>query len=180
MQYAPAVRLPLLRLGGPSFIGAQNAFVHPRFAVTPISTAPTTSIVPIYIPVPPRPPLPSLHLAPQLPPPASLSPRATRADQQKFSVVQNIMQQYVGQHRPRLQLLQLRHHPELRSGPDLNIPMPAPNVVMTSTDTKVDKDIQVEVPRQDGFVIEPGLFQVNNQYLLLLNIIDDSFLESSS
>ena len=134
----------------------------PHVYAQPRPTAP--AIVPVYIPIPPRPPLPSLHLQPQLPPPASLSPLATRADQQKFAVVQNVMQQYAGQHRPRLQLLQLRVPPQLRPpGPDLNVPMPAPNVVTTSTDTKVDKDVQAEVPRQDGFIIEPGLFQVSQE-----------------
>jgi hypothetical protein len=44
---------------------------------------------------------------------------------------------------------------------NLHVPMPALNVVTTSSDTKIDTGIQVEVPRQDGFVIEPGLFQVS-------------------
>jgi hypothetical protein len=39
--------------------------------------------------------------------------------------------------------------------------MPVRNVVTTSSDTKIDTGIQVEVPRQDGFIIEPGLFQVS-------------------
>lgn len=121
--------------------------------------------VAIYAPAPapvsalPRPPLPMLHMASQLPPPASLSPQASPADRQKLYYVQNMMNQYAGSNRPRLQLLQMRAPP--RTNTDFHVPMPAPNVVTTSTDTKVETGIQVEVPRQDGFIIEPGLFQVS-------------------
>ena len=116
---------------------------------------------PVYVPTAPRPPFPMLHMAPQLPPPASLSPRATRPDQQKLFYVQNMMQQYAESNRPRLQLLQMRSHPRINTTADLNMPVPAPNIVTTSSDTKIDTGVQVEVPRQDGFVIEPGLFQVS-------------------
>lgn len=165
MQYIPSVRLPLLRLGGSSFMAAPTVFMQPRLVVPP--APPVPAIVPVYIPVPPAPrqPLPTLHLAPQLPPPASLQPHATRADQQRSNLVHNVMHQFAEQHRPRLQLLQLRPHPQIRQPPppELTIPMPAPNVVTTSTETKIDAGIQAEVPRQDGFVIEPGLFQVSQR-----------------
>jgi hypothetical protein len=115
---------------------------------------------PIYVSTAPRPPFPVFNLAPQLPPPASLSPRATRPDQQKLAYLQNIMHQYAEQNRPRLQLLHMRLHPRNTTA-DLHVPIPVPNIVTTSSDRKIDTGIQAEVPRQDGFFIEPGLFQVS-------------------
>ena len=132
-----------------------------------IPTMPPVAVYPprpVYVTVstPPRSSYPMLHLAPQLPPPAALSPQATRADQQKLTYVQNIMHQYAEHNRPRLQLLQMRPHPRTTTTTtaDLQIPMPVPNIVSKSSDTKVDVDIQADLPRQDGFVLEPGLFQV--------------------
>ena len=72
------------------------------------------------------------------------------------------MQQYAEHHRPRLQLLQLRAHPRGPPTGDWSVPMPASNVVTQSSETKIDTGVQVEVPREDGFVIEPGLFQVSS------------------
>ena len=156
VQYGSSVRLPLLRLGGPSMI-APPTFTQARIAAPP----PIAVYAPAPIPVsaPPRGPLPMLHMASQLPPPAALSPQATPADRQKLYYVQNMMNQYAGSHRPRLQLLQMRAPP--RTNTDFQVPMPVPNIVTKSTDTKVDTGIQAEVPRQDGFIIEPGLFQVS-------------------
>ena len=73
------------------------------------------------------------------------------------------MHQYAEQNRPRLQLLQLRYHPQAQPplAPTMQVPMPASNVLSTSTETKVDTGVQAEVPRQDGFFLEPGLFQVS-------------------
>jgi hypothetical protein len=71
-----------------------------------------------------------------------------------------MMHQYAEGNRPRLQLLQMRAPPRTATT-DLRLPMPAPNVVTTSADTKIDTGVQAEVPRQDGFLIEPGLFQVS-------------------
>jgi hypothetical protein len=79
-----------------------------------------------------------------------------------------MMQQYAESNRPRLQLLQMRSHPRINTTADLNMPMPAPNIVTTSSDTKIDTGVQVEVPRQDGFVIEPGLFQVSFIFFFLI------------
>ncbi|UJR30925.1 hypothetical protein I4U23_018437 [Adineta vaga] len=161
--YAPiqrnvSLRLPLLRLGGPTMTTAP---MLTRVHLAP--TAPSTAVYPpraLYVPTPPpRIPYPMLHLAPQLPPPVSLTPQATRIDQQKLVHVQNIMHQYAEHNRPRLQLLQMRPHPRTTTTTDLQIPMPAPNIVSTSSDTKIDTGIQAEMPRQDGFIIEPGLFQ---------------------
>jgi hypothetical protein len=157
-QYVSAVRLPLLRLGGP-MITVAPMLTQSRLPQPPLPVAVYPSGA-IYVQTAPRPPLPMLHFAPQLPPPASLSPRATRPEQQKLFYVQNIMQQYAEGNRPRLQLLQMRPHPRMNTA-DLNVPMPAPNIVTKSSDTKIDTGVQVEVPRQDGFVIEPGLFQVS-------------------
>ncbi|CAF1984679.1 unnamed protein product [Rotaria magnacalcarata] len=156
IQFTPSIRLPLLRLGA-------SAISAPPITVTqtrlPLPAAPVTVYPPRSAYISPPRPLAMLHLAPQLPPPASLSPRATRADQQKFVCVQNLMEHYANSNRPRLQLLQMRPRPRTNDTTDLNIPMPTSNVVTKSSDTKVDTGIQVEVPRQDGFVIEPGLFQ---------------------
>jgi hypothetical protein len=154
-----SIRLPLLRLGGPPVITAPM-IIQSRLQPPPVAVYPSGLI---YMPTTtPRPPIPMLHLAPQLPPPASLSPQATRADQQRLFYVQNIMHQYADQNRPRLQLLQMRPRPRTNTTTELHIPMPAPNIVTTSSDTKVDAGIQAEVPRQDGFIIEPGLFQVSS------------------
>jgi hypothetical protein len=71
------------------------------------------------------------------------------------------MHQYAESNRPRLQLLQMRPHPRTTTTADLHVPMPAPNIVTKSADTKIDTGVQAEVPRQDGFMIEPGLFQVS-------------------
>ena len=157
IQYSSSVRLPLLRLGGPSMI-APSVVTHARLGAPP----PIAVYAPPPAPVstPPRPPFPMLHMATQLPPPTSLSPQATPADRQKLYYVQNMMQQYAGNNRPRLQLLQMRAPPRTNNTTEFQVPMPAPNVVTTSTDTKVHTGIQAEVPRQDGFIIEPGLFQV--------------------
>ncbi len=160
IQYVSSIRLPLLRLGGP-VLTAAPMMTQSRLQPPPVAVYPSG---PIYVPTISRPPLPMLHLAPQLPPPVSLSPQATRADHQKLSYVQNMMHQYADQNRPRLQLLQLRQRPRTNTAPDLHIPMPTPNIVTTSSDTKVDAGIQAEVPRQDGFIIEPGLFQVSFIY----------------
>lgn len=156
MPYAPSIRLPLLRLGA-SVINTAPILTQSRLQTSVYPPAP------VYIPAPVqiRPPLQMLQFAPQLPPPAALSPRATRADQQKSAYVQNIMHHYAEQNRPRLQLLQLRYHPQPAPTANLTVPMPAHNVVTTSTDSKVDAGIQAEVPRQDGFILEPGLFQVS-------------------
>ncbi|CAF1551660.1 unnamed protein product, partial [Adineta steineri] len=162
IQYTSSLRLPLLRLGGPVMTSApmftQSRFPMPPQPPPPVTVYPTG---PVYVSSTPRPayPIPMLHLAPQLPPPVSLTPQATRADQQKLAYVQNIMHQFTDHNRPRLQLLQMRPHPRTHTNNDLQIPMPAPNIVSTSSDTKVDAGIQAEVPRQDGFIIEPGLFQ---------------------
>ncbi|CAF3863443.1 unnamed protein product [Adineta steineri] len=162
IQYTSSLRLPLLRLGGPVMTSApmftQSRFPTPPQPPPPVTVYPTG---PVYVSSAPRPayPIPMLHLAPQLPPPVSLTPQATRADQQKLAYVQNIMHQFTDHNRPRLQLLQMRPHPRTHTNNDLQIPMPAPNIVSTSSDTKVDAGIQAEVPRQDGFIIEPGLFQ---------------------
>ncbi len=158
IQYVSSIRLPLLRLGGPS-ITITPMFTQPRLLPPP--PPPVYPSGPIYASTAPRPPLPMLHIATQLPPPASLSPQATRIDQQKLSYVQNMMHQYAGNNRPRLQLLHMRPHPRTDTTTDLHVPMPVRNVVTTSSDTKIDTGIQVEVPRQDGFIIEPGLFQVS-------------------
>jgi hypothetical protein len=158
-----SIHLPLLRLGAP-IVTAAPMLTQPRFPAPPSSVAayPSGSR---FVPAPPRPPVAMLHLAPQLPPPASLSPRATQADQQKSFYVQNIMQQYAEHNRPRLQLLQMRPHPRTNATADLNVPMPVPNIVTTSSDTRMDAGIQVEVPRQDGFLIEPDRFQVSFVFL---------------
>ncbi len=156
IQYVSSIRLPLLRLGGPP-IAAAPMLIQSRLP-PPVTVYPSG---PIYVSTAPRPPFPMLYIAPQLPSPASVSPRATRADQQKSSYVQNIMHQYAEQNRPRLQLLQMRPYRRTDATANLHVPMPALNVVTTSSDTKIDTGIQVEVPRQDGFVIEPGLFQVS-------------------
>ncbi|CAF4834973.1 unnamed protein product, partial [Rotaria magnacalcarata] len=74
----------------------------------PLPAAPVTVYPPRSAYISPPRPLAMLHLAPQLPPPTSLSPRATRADQQKFVCVQNLMEHYANSNRPRLQLLQMR------------------------------------------------------------------------
>ncbi len=175
IQYVSSIRLPLLHLGGPP-IAATPMFTQSRLP-PPVNVYPSG---PIYVSTASRPPFPMLHIAPQLPSPASLSPRATRPDQQKSSYVQNIMHQYAEQNRPRLQLLQMRPYRRMDATTDLHVPMPAPNIVTRSSDTKIDTGIQVEVPRQDGFVIEPGLFQVSliffeikknrNRYLSILII----------
>jgi hypothetical protein len=54
----------------------------------------------------------------------------------------------------------MRLHPRNTTA-DLHVPIPVPNIVTTSSDRKIDTGIQAEVPRQDGFFIEPGLFQVS-------------------
>ncbi|CAF2630558.1 unnamed protein product [Rotaria sp. Silwood2] len=161
IQYIPSIRLPLLHLGGPVYT-TTTMLTQARLPPPPPPPPPPVAVYParpIYVPAAPRPPLPMLHFAPQLPPPVAISPRATRADQQKFSCVQNIMHQYAESNRPRLQLLQMRPPLKTLNTTQIDVPMPAPNIVTTSSDTKVDTGIQVEVPRQDGFVIEPGLFQ---------------------
>lgn len=161
IQYVSSIRLPLLRLGGPVPVATAPMFTQPRLPPPP--PGPAYPSGPIYVSTTaPRPPFAMLNLAPQLPPPTSLSPRATRADQQRLGYVQNIMNQYAEHNRPRLQLLQMRAPPRSHPTTDLHIPMPVPNVVTTSWDTKVDTGIQAEVPRQDGFIIEPGLFQVRS------------------
>lgn len=159
VQHVSSVGLPLLRLGGARFITGPSAV--PQIPVS-LPPPPITAYHPTqpYVPVAPR-PLAMLHLPPQLPPPVAISPQAVRLEQQKHSFVQNIMQQYVETNRPRLQLLQMRPHRRTTETNELMIPMPAPNVVTKSTENKVDAGIQAEVPRQDGFVIEPGLFQVS-------------------
>jgi len=162
IQYVSSVRLPLLRLGG-AVIAATPILTQPRLPPPP--TVAVYPSGPIYVSTAPRPPIPMLHIAAQLPPPASLSPQATRADQQRLSYVQNIMQNYAQSNRPRLQLLQMRPHQRSNMTDNLQVPMPAPNIVTRSSDTKIDTGIQVEVPRQDGFVIEPGLFQVSLAFL---------------
>ncbi len=165
IQYISSISLPLLRLGGPPII-ATSMLTQPRIPPPPLPVAvyPSGQYHGSTIL---RPPLPMLHIATQLPPPAALSPQATRADQQKLSYVQNIMHQYAEGNRPRLQLLQMRPHPRTKTTDDLRVPMPVPNIVTTSSDTKIDTGIQVEVPRQDGFLIEPGLFQVSFVFFYL-------------
>lgn len=164
VQYSSSVRLPLLRLGGPSMM-APSVVTHARLAAPPPIAVYAPPPMPVSAPL--HPPLPMLHMATQLPPPTSLSPQATPADRQKLYYVQNMMQQYAGNNRPRLQLLQMRAPPRTNNNTDFQVPMPAPNIVTTSTDTKVNTGIQAEVPRQDGFMIEPGLFQVR----ILLSIL---------
>jgi len=146
VQYVPTLRLPLLRLGAPVFNPTTSPMIQPRFLPPPASL---------------HPPLPMLQMATQLPPPASLSPQATRVDQQKLAYVQNMMHHYAENNRPRLQLLQLRAPPRTTTNNELQIPMPASNIVTKSSDAKVDTGIQAVVPRQDGFILEPGLFQVS-------------------
>ena len=181
IQYISSIGLPLLRLGGPSII-APPMITQSRLPPPP----PPVTVYPsgaMQISTMPRPPMPMLHLATQLPPPAALSPQATRLDRQKLTYVQNMMHQYADGNRPRLQLLQMRPHPRTTTTTDLHVPMPAPNGLTRSSDTKIDTGIQVEVPRQDGFLIEPGLFQVSfhsfneNRKLFILNLHFSHFYE---
>ena len=155
VPYPSSIRLPLLRLGYPTvnqappsnFYPTSQAPSFPRIAYSP---APKVAQLPI----------PRLQFAPQLPAPAALSPRSTRADQEKNAYVQNVMSKYGEQARPRLQLLQLRPPASLPNNPQLNVPMPAPNVLTTSSENKVETGVQVEVPRRDGYEMDPELFKV--------------------
>jgi hypothetical protein len=158
-QYASSVRLPLLRLGfGVSMPGpAQIPLQPPPILAVPFYSA--RPVVPNYSSLY-RMPIP--HVPPQLSPPTSLPAYAAHHDQQKPFHVQNMAASSTDNHRPRLQLLQLRSNPSKNTAiPDLVVPMPAPNIVTTSTETKSNAATQVDVPRKDGFILEPDMFQVS-------------------
>ena len=158
IQYVPSIRLPLLRLGA-SITSTTSMPTQVRLPAYPSQFAdyiPRT----MQIPTPPRLLLPMLYLAPQPAPLVSASPRPTRTDQKKLSYVQSIMQKFSENNRSHLQLLEMRSHPKMDDTADLAVPMPASNIVTTSSDTKIEKDTSAETPRKDGFYIERDTFQV--------------------
>ncbi|CAF0987159.1 unnamed protein product, partial [Didymodactylos carnosus] len=82
-------------------------------------------------------------------------------EQQKHSFVHNIMQRYAELNRPQLQLLRMRP-PQTHSDTIEPLPLPTTNIVSSSADAQKEKvhiAVQAEVPRQDGYMLEPGLFQ---------------------
>lgn len=170
-------RLPLLQLRNPW--NNQGFVAHYQTSPSlPIPRLPTFTHMPTasHVATTQVHSFPQSQMALPVQPLATFSSELPIQDNRMNPYGQQLVQRYIQQHRPRLQLLQLRFTPPSVSNPkpettittvkDFEIPMPAPNVLATSTE-KSHTAVQVDEPRRDGFVIEPDTFKVRQTFFSL-------------